>query len=498
MKQMGFPDRWCLWIKGILESARSSVLVNGSPTFEFQCSKGLRQGDPISPFLFIMVMEVLSCMIEKARSEEVVTGIQIPNGPCVSHLFYADDAIILGEWSELNIRNVVRILRVFNICSGLRINLEKSNIFAVGVPSAELDSMANCVGCLAGSFPFKYLGLMVGANMNRVCNWKPVYDVFDARLAKWKAKLLSVGGRITLIKATIEALHSVRNGGVFLPAKKSLSGVWYNIAPVLCKTNINGTPLRSFFKASVGNGSSTAFWLDPWVCNRPLKEAFPALFQLEMDKSCKVSVCFGLNQRFIWRWRRPLSSETEVNELVNLCSLMVQVTLSQNIDKWEWIGAADKEFSVKAVKKLLDSDRLGLENYVIEDCKWIPKKCSIFIWKAEMGRIATTDELRKRNIDVGDSGCCLCGEVNESIEHIFTGCSVASMLWSFISSWCKCQNFMIFSFRDLIEVHNHVGLSGQKIEVVKGLIHIGCWSLWKIRNEARFNNKPGGLLSWAI
>ncbi|XP_021971503.1 uncharacterized protein LOC110866667 [Helianthus annuus] len=186
-KKMGFLGRWCSWIKGILESARSSVLVNGSPTFEFQCQKALRQGDPISPFLFIMVMEMLSYMIDKAISVDALSGIQIPKGTCVSHFLYEDNAIILGEWFPSNIRNV-------------------ANIYAIGVQPGELNNMAAAVGCQAGIFPFKYLGLMVGANMNRVSNWKPVYDIFDARIAKWKAALLSIGGRTTLIKVVFGSL----------------------------------------------------------------------------------------------------------------------------------------------------------------------------------------------------------------------------------------------------------------------------------------------------
>ncbi|KAJ0826227.1 putative RNA-directed DNA polymerase [Helianthus annuus] len=207
MSKKGFPDRWCLWIKGILQSARSSVLVNGSPTFEFQCFKGMRQGDPISPFLFILVMDVLSGMLERAKNEGSINGLVLPNnGPFISHLFYADDAIIIGEWSKENIANVVRTLRIFHLCSGLKINLDKSSLFGMGVRSEEMLDMASFVGCNSGSFPFCYLGLKVGANMNRVVNWDVVYKIFDARLSSWKAALLSIGGRVTLIKSVLESL----------------------------------------------------------------------------------------------------------------------------------------------------------------------------------------------------------------------------------------------------------------------------------------------------
>ncbi|XP_076912816.1 uncharacterized protein LOC143571213 [Bidens hawaiensis] len=110
--KIGFTDRWCKWIFGIISSARSSVLVNGSPTFEFQCYKGLRQGDPISPFLFIIVMEAFSCMLRRANEVGVFNGIKtLRNEPTLSHLFYADDAMIMGEWSPGYVKNVARLLR---------------------------------------------------------------------------------------------------------------------------------------------------------------------------------------------------------------------------------------------------------------------------------------------------------------------------------------------------------------------------------------------------
>ncbi|XP_022019330.1 uncharacterized protein LOC110919364 [Helianthus annuus] len=98
LHQMGFHNKWCSWIMGVLKSANSSVLVNGSPTYTFRCEKGMRQGDPLSPFLFLVVMEALSCMINNAKEAEVIRGIPTPcNGSNISHLLYADDAIVMGE-----------------------------------------------------------------------------------------------------------------------------------------------------------------------------------------------------------------------------------------------------------------------------------------------------------------------------------------------------------------------------------------------------------------
>ncbi|XP_022020224.1 uncharacterized mitochondrial protein AtMg01250-like [Helianthus annuus] len=120
---------------GILKSADSSVLVNGSPTYTFKCEKGTRQGDPLSPFLFLVVMEALSCMIDNAKEAGIIKGIDTPsNGSNISHLLYSDDAIMMGEWS----RNEVVNIRCFHICSGLKINIEKSNLYGIGVGTAEI------------------------------------------------------------------------------------------------------------------------------------------------------------------------------------------------------------------------------------------------------------------------------------------------------------------------------------------------------------------------
>lgn len=101
MAQMNFGLKWRRWINGCLRSARASVLVNGSPTAEFPLTKGVRQGDPLSPFLFIIAMEGLNVMMKAANEKGIFDGVHIPNtNISLSHLFYADDALFIGDWSK--------------------------------------------------------------------------------------------------------------------------------------------------------------------------------------------------------------------------------------------------------------------------------------------------------------------------------------------------------------------------------------------------------------
>nr|GEV82824.1 RNA-directed DNA polymerase, eukaryota [Tanacetum cinerariifolium] len=205
LRSFGFGSKWCSWIKGSLSSSMASILVNGCLTSELQFYCGLKQGDPLAPYLFILVMESLHLSFSRVVDAGIFKGIKIDNSVTISHLFYADDAVFVGEWSQENLDKILNVLHCFHLASGLRINVKKSHLLGVGVPHGTVQIAAVNLGCSIMKTPFKYLGVMVGGNSLKSEFWGDIMSKLNSRMSKWKSKTLSIGGRLTLLKSVLGA-----------------------------------------------------------------------------------------------------------------------------------------------------------------------------------------------------------------------------------------------------------------------------------------------------
>ena len=136
MEKMGFGSKWLRWMWWCISTTKFSVMVNGTPAGFFSSSKELRQGDPLSPYLFVMGMEVLSVLIRRTMEGGFISGCKIQRGrgraAHVVHLLFADDTIVFCEAKKEYLTNLSWILFWFEAASGLRINLAKSEIIPVG------------------------------------------------------------------------------------------------------------------------------------------------------------------------------------------------------------------------------------------------------------------------------------------------------------------------------------------------------------------------------
>ena len=209
MEKMGFGSKWIRWIRWCISTACFFVLVNGSPSSFFHNSRGLRQRDPLSPYLFILAKETLSRLLSRAKDGGFINGFLVRGrngvGVEVSHFLFVDDTLIQCDASKENLEYLSWVFIWFEVCLGLKINLRKSEMLPVGnVPN--LKEFAEVLGCKVGAIPTTYLGLLVGAPYKFSKVWEGMEERFQKRLAWWKRQYLSTDRRWTLIKSTLSSL----------------------------------------------------------------------------------------------------------------------------------------------------------------------------------------------------------------------------------------------------------------------------------------------------
>ncbi|XP_071705407.1 uncharacterized protein [Rutidosis leptorrhynchoides] len=321
MEFMGFGVRWRHWILSCLKSTPILVLVNGSLTSEFKLERGVRQGDPLSPFLFILTAEGLNALTKAAVNSNLFVGSEIGSDKiCVSHLPYADDTIYFVEWSSQNFRNLMKLLKYFELTSGLKVNYKKSKLYGVGVNNCEVETMAKQLGCDFDTLPFEYLGLPIGSKSNKISSWEPVIEKFTKRLSDWKA-----GDHIDSI----------------------------------------GVSFKDSFSKSIGNGYNTRFWSDNWVGSSTLKNRFRRLFRIDRDPNAMVKDRINRNGCGLWEWIRDPAGRTR-GQFQELCDLIAGTRLIDKPDSWVWKLGGNVEFFVwrtrkKRIPSLIELDKRGID-----------------------------------------------------------------------------------------------------------------------------------------
>nr|GEX75409.1 putative ribonuclease H protein At1g65750 family [Tanacetum cinerariifolium] len=197
---------------------------------------GLRQGDPLSHFLFILIMKGLHNALADAMTKGLISGVTLNNSNInISYLFYADDVIITSEWNARELENIIRVLHIFYLASGLKINIHKSNIYGIGVNDEDVSSMVHNVGCISGAFPFTYLGLPIGSNMN-----------FIAMLGSLGIYYFSIYRAPQTVLYDLEIIRSDFFWGGNKDTKKMAWVKWSNTIASLDKGGLNINSLKAF------------------------------------------------------------------------------------------------------------------------------------------------------------------------------------------------------------------------------------------------------------
>ncbi|XP_071695782.1 uncharacterized protein [Rutidosis leptorrhynchoides] len=545
MHFMGFGPKWIGFIRACLWSSSISVLINGSPTKEFSPERGIRQGDPISPFLFIIVAEGLNILVKRALANGHLQGLKIGHDNLnITHLQYADDTIFFGEWNKRNAKYISKLLKCFENISGLKVNFRKSKLYGIGTSTTETEQMACYMNCSAGHTPFSYLGLPIGVPTSHASSWQPIVEKFDKRLSDWAAKSISFGGRLTTIKsilssiplyyfslfhapsAILKILESKRRkffwGGssndnkinwikwdqIILPydcGGLNVGSLFAKNISLLCRTiwkeiikagkvadNI-GTTFTSSISKRIGNGTSISFWHDIWIGSECLKDTFHRLFMLESRKEATVADrIMNVNSTSIgnWDWSRPPSGRAK-DYLTELNNLITSVIISDRPDSWKCSLDTSGIYTSAALSNLINKLKYGTNsrNLSLPQNKFVPQKIFIFSWRAVQQKIPVRSELDKKGIDLHTILCPLCEHQIETIDHALLNCQKVSSIWIQFLDWWNQNNIRISNINDAIISDQGISNNSIGSSIWQAAKWIACYIIWKHRNLKIFSGK---------
>ncbi|XP_026428333.1 uncharacterized protein LOC113324228 [Papaver somniferum] len=201
LSQMGFSPQWCNLIHQCISTTSMAVIVNGSPRKFFKPSRGLRQGYPLSLYLFLFCMEALPRYLTHAETQHQIQGIKIcRDAPAINHLLFADECMVFCKANMQECNNLIQIFQEFGQSSGQLINFSKSGIFFSKNTAPEIaDNISNTMKVQRINTSEKYLGSQLFTTKSKIQAFKPCVDNLKFRFAGWKTNL-STAGKMTMIQ----------------------------------------------------------------------------------------------------------------------------------------------------------------------------------------------------------------------------------------------------------------------------------------------------------
>ena len=200
---MNFPEKFIIWIKKCIELVSFSIQINGELAGYFNSKRGLRQGCSLSPYLFVICMQTLSKLLDKAALEKRIGYHPYCKDLSLTHLCFADDVLVFSDGKKKSIEEILAVFGQFAKMSGLNISLEKSTSYLAGVQAEDSIAILYQFPFEAGTLPVRYLGLPLLTKKMTVHDYSRLLSQIRSRISSWTARHLSFAGRLQLIGSVL-------------------------------------------------------------------------------------------------------------------------------------------------------------------------------------------------------------------------------------------------------------------------------------------------------
>ncbi|XP_078173283.1 uncharacterized protein LOC144567103 [Carex rostrata] len=553
MAARGFPPRWIRWMAEIRSTSTSTVRINGMNSAPFKHRRGLRQGDPLSPMLFDLAVDVFQCMINATNQLlQAPLSNRIPE-PILA-LQYADDTAVLMNAEITTLVSFKLILRLFSMISGLQVNFQKSTFIPINLEEEESQLVGEIISFRKTNFPVQYLGMPLTIKRPTRSQFMPLIEKVERKLQSWQSKLISKGGRHQLVKSVLSALPTYFMQCFLLPkwvieridrARRSFlwgnsnrrdNGIslcnwematlpteWGGLGlPDLHRKNIS-LLVRWWWKGYTQKNSLWGSiiirirWQGVYVAGPNLWSRVGSFFWVQLI-SIKHYFHFATswvigNGSTVSYWydnwgigclaqtgTRQIGASMSVRQAAQNQALMHDQDLLFNDERdelqWNW----GPTYSAKTVYALLmGGGRIAWSFKQIWKYR-IPPTVRIFIHLLLSGKILTRDVMQRRNFNC-PLHCELCnGTARESAIHLFFECNYAIQTWSGVVHAAAIPSP---SVQESVQRTWSTSTPRSKTERTKWSIVMACtcWNLWKQRNKAIFEGKrilPDILAEWIV
>ncbi|WVZ69500.1 hypothetical protein U9M48_018274 [Paspalum notatum var. saurae] len=400
LEHLGFPTRWRGWIAAILSSSTSRVFLNGVPNPPLRHGRGLRQGDPLSPLLFVIAIDPLQRLLEVATEIGALTKLR-GRPPSLRISMFADDAAIFITPTKGEVSMLARILDLFGEVTDLKTNFHKSTVVPIHCSGVMLSDVLSGLPAKRASFPLKYLGLPLSSTRLKRLDFQPLVDKISSKLNGWNGKNLSAAGRLTLVKVVLTSqviyvllalkppkevmklIDSKRKQFLWAGTERLTGGkckvswtraarpkkfgglsilhlgkfsralrlrwLWQDSKEPARKRVMGDLPCTAVDKVlfaaatsvTVGDGKSTLFWESTWLRGLRPRDIYPKIFSISRRKNRSNQEALSNNN-----WIKDLNfhhEELSAAHLQEYCQLWVEryITLPGSLHSLYIIGGRD-------------------------------------------------------------------------------------------------------------------------------------------------------------
>jgi len=396
----------------LLASSSSMVLLNGIVGESIQHGRGLRQGNPLSPLLFILAIDPLQRLLNNATDSRLLSKLK-GRYTRLRTSMYADDAVVFLNPKKEDVSNFAQILQKFAESSGLSTNVQKSSVILIRCEQINLEDVLEGLPATRTSFPIKYLGLPLSVTRLRRVDYQPLADKATGSLASWKGKNIALAGQATLVKIVLSSQPVYLLTALKIPKKvledldrKRKKFLWAgneNLTGGKCKVNwaracmplengglgiLNmekfaralrtrwlwhewnsedkawiglGNPCdetdRLFFAVAtsitLGDGMKADFWNSGWMGGCRRKDIVPAIFAISRKKSRKVREALQDDNWVSNLDMHSIITIQHIQQLVHLWNLVQDIHLDPaQRDSITWKLSTDGQYKASSAYKV--------------------------------------------------------------------------------------------------------------------------------------------------